>query len=272
MTDTTEHTGLTRLDAAFAKAKSEGRGALMPFVCAGHPTPDALPAVLRSLAEAGADAVEIGFPFSDPIADGPVIAAAMHEALTAGYTTDRLFDQIASVRGDISIPLIAMVSASIVEGLSGPAAFAERAASAGFDGLIIPDLPLEESERARQAAADNNLGLALLIAPTTPAERAAKIAKACTGFVYLVARAGVTGERGEAPEIERLVGPIRSATQTPIACGFGIATADHVRAVTKHADAAIVGSALVRKLSESKDDPAAAARNLTTDLAASLTN
>lgn len=262
-----------RIDDIFASARGEGRRLLMPFVCAGSPTRDCLPEVLLGLERGGASIVEVGFPFSDPIADGPVIAAAMHAALSRGSTPSEVFDQVRGVRDRLRVGLVAMVSVSLVEAMGGGATFCARAADAGFDGLIVPDCPLEESGRLREAAAARGLTLSLLVAPATPAGRAAEIARACTGFVYLLARAGVTGERAEAPEIESRVATLRAAAPTPVACGFGISTSEQVRAVTRHADAAIVGTALVRRLGEAggqNADIGAAAEGFCRELAGGL--
>lgn len=237
-----------RIDAAFAKLKESGHGGLMPFVCAGAPTIDALKEVLPALSESGATVIEVGIPFSDPIADGPVIAAAMHEAIARGITPAKIFEQVKSVRDRVESGIVAMVSVSLVHGMGGPGAFCKLAADAGFDGCIFPDAPLEESEHLAAACAENGLTCSLLIAPSTPADRASAIAERCSGFVYLIARAGITGERNEAPEIAERVKMLRGVTRLPIACGFGISTAEHVAAVVTHADAAIVGTALVRRL------------------------
>lgn len=238
-----------RIQEHFRQLRQSGQTALMPFLCAGHPTADALPSTILAVEQAGAAAVEIGFPFSDPIADGPVIAAAMHEALGRGVTPELIFDQVRTIRPQTGLGLIAMVSVTIID-RSGQDAFMRRAANAGFDGLIVPDAPLEESSRLRSAAREHDLTLTLLIAPTTPEPRAAAIAQACTGFIYLLARTGITGEQKDAPEVAERVAMLRRHTDTPIACGFGISTAEHVRAVTQHADAAIVGSALVKRMGE----------------------
>lgn len=250
----------------------------MPFICGGHPAnmppQDAVPItalLLPALERAGASIVEVGIPFSDPIADGPVIAAAMHEALRHGATPLAVFDQVASVRAELSIGLVAMCSISIVHRLGGAAGFCRQAAAAGFDGLIVPDIPLEESGEIREAAAGAGLRLSLLIAPTTPPARAAQIARASTGFVYLLARTGITGERQEAPQVAGLVRTIQDATDLPIACGFGISTPEHVRAVVREggADAAIVGSALVRRMGQA-GDPIAEAERFIRELAGGL--
>jgi len=262
-----------RIDDIFAELRGARRKALMPFVCAGHPAPGALGGMLGELERAGASAVEVGIPFSDPIADGPVIAAAMHEALEQGATPERVLEEIAEARSDLSIGLIAMVSVSIVRRLGGEAGFCSACARAGFDGLIVPDLPVDEAEDVAKAAGDAGLSLSLLVAPTTTDERAERIVNACSGFVYLLARVGITGERDAAPQIEDHVLRLRNMTNLPIACGFGISTAEHVRAVVQHADAAIVGSALVRHVDQASragEDPVAAAGEFTRRLAAGL--
>ncbi len=247
----------------------------MPFVCGGHPRPGTLGEILPALERGGASVVEIGIPFSDPIADGRVIASAMHEALAAGATPLGVFEEVASVRDNLSIGIVAMTSVSIVHRMGGPASFARTAAKAGFDGLIVPDVPLEESGEIREAAAKAGLSCSLLVSPNSPPERAGAILRASTGFVYLLARSGITGEQHSAPEIGPAVRALRAAGNLPIACGFGIATAEHVRAVVDAggADAAIVGSALVRRLAQAGADGQAlgdAAERFTRDLAVGL--
>lgn len=241
---------MNRVETAFARLKETGGGGLMPFVCAGAPTADTIGEVLPALSEAGATVIEIGIPFSDPIADGPVIAAAMHGALERGMTPAGVFEQVRAVRDRVDSAIVAMVSVSLVYGMGGPEAFCSRASEAGFDGCIFPDAPLEESEPLAAACAAHGLTCSLLIAPTTPPERAKAIAERCSGFIYLIARAGITGERSDAPEIAERVATLRQVTKLPIACGFGISTAEHVSAVVRHAEAAIVGTALVRRLDD----------------------
>lgn len=264
---------MNRIEAAFDTLKESGQGGLMPFVCAGAPTLDALTAVLPALSEAGASVIEVGIPFSDPIADGPVIAAAMHEAIGRGITPTKVFEQVRSVRGRVESGLVAMVSVSLVHAMGGPEAFAGRAAEAGFDGCIFPDAPLEESDELAAACGAAGLTCSLLIAPTTPEARARLIAEKCSGFVYLLARAGITGEQRDAPEIAERVRMLRRVTRLPIACGFGISTPDHVRAVVQHADAAIVGTALVRRLETAQKQGqslAAEAEGFVTELSTGL--
>lgn len=264
---------VNRIEAIFAELRQNQRRAVMPFVCGGFPAPGSLVELLPALERSGAAIVEIGFPFSDPIADGPVIAAAMHEALLRGATPAGVLDEVAAVRSRVSLGLVAMVSVSIVWRMGGPAGFVARAAEAGFDGFIFPDVTFEESGELRRAAAARGCSASLLVAPTTAPKRAHDIARACTGFVYLLARTGITGERQDAPEIGRMVANIRQATDLPIACGFGISSADHVGAVVRHADAAIVGSALVRRMSDAAragGDAVAEAESFTRELVRGL--
>ncbi len=241
-----------RVGEHFAALTDAGRKTVIPFITGGHPTINATSELILGLDGAGADIIEIGIPFSDPIADGPVIAAAMHRVLTAGTRFGQVFHEVAKVRDQVDAAIVAMVSVSIVEGAGGPAKFCERAKAAGFDGFIFPDAPLEETIPFAQAAAEKDLSVTLLVAPTTPIARATKIAEACTGFVYLLARSGITGERADAPDIGPRVTELRRATRRPIACGFGISTPEHVAAVVEHADAAIVGSALVRIIEDAE--------------------
>ena len=252
-----------RIVHIFTELRKQKKSALMPFITAGYPDLETTAALLLALEQAGASICEIGIPFSDPIADGPVIAASMHDALERGFDLEEMFAMIKSVRPTVSMGLVAMVSYSIVYRY-GLNKFVNRCADAGFDGFIFPDLPIEESADARAAAKKAGLTCSLLIAPNTPIDRAREIAEASTGFVYLLARVGITGERSDAPEIGGLVEQLRGssggsgsgescAMKTPIACGFGIGSPDSVLAVTQHAEAAIVGSAIVKRMEQMVD-------------------
>ncbi len=228
----------------------------MPFVCGSHPRPGDSTRLLGALGAAGASVVEVGYPFSDPIADGPVIAAAMHDALGAGATPAGVHAEIAAARrGGATVGVVAMVSVSIVWRV-GPARFIANAKAAGVDGFIFPDVPLEESPELLARTRDAGLTASLLVGPATDAKRAAQIAGACSGFVYVLARAGITGAAaGEGPAVEaigRRVRELRQATDLPLAVGFGISTAAHVRSVVRdaRADAAIVGSVLVKRMED----------------------
>lgn len=266
---------MPRIDDIFAALRAGNRKALMPFLCGGHPARGDLGRLIPALESAGASVIEVGIPFSDPIADGPVIAAAMHDAIQGGATPASVFEEIAEVRPRVRCGLVAMVSVSIVHRMGGPAAFMGQAAKAGFDGFIVPDAPLEESGPLADAARDAGTTLSLLIAPTTPPERVAQIARASSGFVYLLTRSGITGEQSGMPDVAAPVRAIRDATDLPVACGFGISTREQVRAVVAHADAAIVGSGLVRRVSEAAKagrDPVVDAKVFLGQLASGLPN
>lgn len=378
-----------RITSAFHNLRARKKKALMPFLCGGFPRPGLLASILSAVHEAGASIVEVGIPFSDPIADGPVIAAAMHEALSHGATPRSVFEEVRAYRavprtvkidtsfgkehhiypgaplpkqshssivggvggigglgadrlliadlrvevaklndplaremlgfsGNSPAPaasnshgaakpktselgpdigpdlgIVAMVSISIVHrmgtamirakqeagvkvGTSGSAsaalAFCREVADHGFDGLIVPDCPLDEAHDLTEAAGDAGLTMTHLLAPTTSPERAERIVKASSGFVYMLARAGITGERQDAPDISGKVGKLRQMTDLPIAVGFGISSAEHVRSVVQHADAAIVGTAMVRRMSEAGAERAVTvAAEFTRQLAEGLT-
>jgi tryptophan synthase alpha chain len=246
----------------------------MPFVCGGFPRLGLLGQLLEACESGGAVIAEVGIPFSDPIADGPVIAAAMHEAIVAGATPLSVMQEVQAARGKLGLGIVAMVSVSIVHRMGGPAGFAKIAKEHGFDGLIVPDAPLEEAGAIRDACRANDLAFSMLIAPSTPRERAEAIAKSCSGFVYVMARMGITGESSQAPEVANRVQQLRQVTDLPLAVGFGVSNADHVAAVVKHADAAIVGSALVKRMGEAhkaKRDVVRESKDMVGSLAMGLT-
>lgn len=259
---------MSRIDGIFESLRKEGRSGLMPFITGGYPTLDVTAKVIPAMEQAGASIVEIGIPFSDPIADGPVIVASMHESLEAGVTPNAIFKMVAAVRSSTRLGLIAMVSHSIVHRI-GTQAFVEKAAESGIDGFIIPDLDTASGEAVSTLIRKRGMSLSLLIAPTTAPGRMKTLINLSSGFIYLLARAGLTGERDAAPDIAPQVEAIRKLTDLPIAVGFGISRAEHVAAVTKHADAAIVGSALVRRMGEAAD-PVAAASSFVSNLARGL--
>jgi len=252
---------MSRLDAIFAQIRSTGRKAIMPFVTGGYPSLDVTKRVIPELERSGASIVEIGFPFSDPIADGPVIAASMHQTLQAGVTPVMIFEMVKRVRPLTKLGLVAMVSDSIITRM-GPERFVRLAADSGFDGLIVPDIDLEAARPLSGLCKANGLACTLLIAPTTKPDRIAAITQLCSGFIYLLARVGITGETAQldAAALAERVRIVRQHSSLPIAVGFGITTAEHVRQVTQQggADAAIVGSALVRAMGASPDPVKAA--------------
>lgn len=272
---------MNRVEGAFAEARGAGRKTLVPFAVGGAPDGSAFPRILAALERAGAGVIEVGMPFSDPVADGPVIAAAMHEALRRGATTVRVFDGIREAREahGVRAPIVLMTSVSLVERF-GAEAFARAARDAGADGVIFPDAPLEESPRYTEPARRAGLATTLLIAPMTPPDRAEAIAHQCSGFVYLLARAGITGGGGtlDVASLRERIALVRRATSVPIAVGFGIATAAHVRAAVHEAgaDGAIVGSALVAAIGavgrpeSEKVDSAEAAHSFVVSLVSGL--
>ncbi len=238
---------MNAIDLLFQRLQAERRKAFIPFVTAGDPNIATTVAVAHTLAEAGADLIEIGFPYSDPIADGPVIQASYTRALTAGL---RLADVFACIREmkTCQRPLAGMVSYSLVH-RRGPETFARLAREAGLSGLIVPDLPLEESESLGRIAADADLSLIQLVTPTTPLDRALRIASQSTGFLYCVSITGITGEREQLPiQIRELLEKLRRETTLPLCVGFGISKPEHVRLLRDHADGIIVGSAIVRRV------------------------
>ncbi|MEM6314164.1 MAG: tryptophan synthase subunit alpha, partial [Planctomycetota bacterium] len=203
--------------------------ALVPFIAGGFPSVDVLPETIRQVTEAGAAAIEIGIPFSDPIADGPTIQSAYTEALAAGATVEKVLAAVATV--EPAVPRIAMVSHSVVY-RHGVARFCTRLKDAGVTGLLVPDLPLGEAESVCTVVRDAGLDTVLLVAPTTPADRRAKITALATGFVYYLSVAGVTGARSHLPEdLARNVEQLKRMTDTPVCVGFGIGNAEQVTAV-----------------------------------------
>ncbi|MEX2448436.1 MAG: tryptophan synthase subunit alpha [Solirubrobacterales bacterium] len=247
--------------AAFAKAEGEGRAALMPYMMAGYPDCESSLAVAAAYADSGADLIELGVPFSDPLADGPTIHAAATAALGAGATLEAALEVCASVSGRVPVVLMAYANMVLTQGESArPAAagapkadeFARRAADAGAAGAIVPDLPLDEAAAGRGARAAEGLALVPLVAPTTPAKRRAEICAVATGFVYVVSTVGTTGERAELPTglAELVTGTKADAGDVPVAVGFGIGTPEQAAEVGRVADGVIVGSRLVRAAGE----------------------
>lgn len=252
----TASSGTERIEAAFQAAESEGRAALMPYMMAGYPDRETSIAVADAYAES-ADLVELGVPFSDPLADGPTIHAAATAALAAGATLETALE-ICEEIGE-RVPVVFMVYANMVLAHGGTTEFARRALAAGACGAIVPDLPLEEAEPVRTAFDDAGLALVPLVAPTTPEERRARICDSARGFVYVVSTVGTTGERDELPaELEDLVAATKGDAGTPVAVGFGIGTPEQAAQVGRVADGVIVGSRLVRAAGEAGGPEAAA--------------
>jgi tryptophan synthase alpha chain len=240
----------TSIDAAFAAARAEGRAALMPYLMGGFPDEATAMAVAQAYADAGADLIELGVPFSDPLADGPVIHAADTAALQAGATLESVLETCREVAD--RIPVALMVYSNMI--LAAGPEFASRAAEAGAAGVIVPDLPLEERGPIAEVLNGRDLTLIPLIAPTTPPERRARICAAAEGFVYLVSTVGVTGERAALPaELSELISTAKREAEVPVAVGFGISTPEHAAAVGREADGVIIGSRLVREVADAAD-------------------
>lgn len=252
---------MNRIDALFARLKREGRPALMPFLTAGDPDLPTTAALVAEMVRRGADMIEVGIPYSDPIADGPVIAASYTRALRGGVKLARIFQAFRTLRaegaegGPVDAPLVAMLSYAIIH-RQGPERFLREAVTAGFDGLIVPDLPVEESDSLCRRATALDLRLIQLVTPATPRDRALAIARSTTGFLYYVSVAGITGERRALPpELAENVAWLRSQTDLPICIGFGIGTPEQIRELAPVADGLIVGSALVRRLADAHGRP-----------------
>lgn len=240
----------TRVQDRFAEATAAGVGSLVPYFTSGFPTPAVTEALIRRADALGATVVEIGIPYSDSIADGPVIQDSFHEVLSRGYRLADTFDLVSRVRSAVDCGLVAMVSYSIIHRI-GVDAFLARAAEVGFDGLISPDVPAEEAATLSAAAAAVGLCHIGLVAPTTSASRRAEIVRASSGFIYQIAVAGTTGERsGFSGSIRKVIEPLRQISRLPVCVGFGVSSAEQVRAVCQFADGAIVGSAIVRRLAD----------------------
>ncbi len=251
-TSGTNHTvGARRIAAAFARARAEGRAALIPYVVAGYPDAETSLRIALAAADAGADVLEVGLPYSDPLADGATLQRASGVALRAGATLEgslRLIERIGAERPDI--PLVPMAYANQVIGGGDGAPVARRLASAGAAGLIVADLTPDEGAPFEAIARDVGLAVIYLVAPTTPAARRAAIAARSGGFLYCVSLVGVTGARATLPaSVGRHVRDVKAASPVPVAVGFGVSKPAHVRAIAKAgADGVIVASALVDAL------------------------
>lgn len=236
---------MSRLQAVFTRLRDEHKPGLVTYVTAGDPDLDRTAGILRALDRAGADVLEVGVPFSDPLADGPVIQRATERALAAGTTLSGVLDLLHSMRGEIEAPIVIFSYANPILRL-GAERFADRAAAAGVDGVLILDLPIEEADDFRAMLAKRGIDTILLLSPTTTDVRLRRAAELGSGFLYAISRLGVTGARDSlADGAQEMVRRIRTVSDLPVALGFGISKPDHVREVGQWADAAVVGSALV---------------------------
>jgi len=246
---------VSRITARFEELLGRGEGALIAFVTAGDPEIEATPKIAKALEEGGADMIELGLCFSDPIADGPTIQAASERALKAGMNPDIYFETVRKIRKIVKVPLICLTYFNLVlkRGINH---FMEDCRKSGIDGVIIPDLPVEEADEVMEKADENGVDVIFLVAPTTTEERMKKILNSARGFVYLVSLLGVTGARKELSKtVGETVRRARRASEKriPLAVGFGISTPEHVREVIRSgADGAIVGSAIVNIMAKNK--------------------
>jgi tryptophan synthase alpha chain len=247
---------VSRIDEAFARLRQRGERALIPYFCAGDPSLEMTARLVEEADARGADVIEVGMPFSDPLADGPTIQRAAVRSLERGTSLYRLLPVLAGVSGRIRAPLVLMTYLNPLHRY-GLDKVTRDLAQAGVAGLIVPDCPLDESAPLARAAEAASLDLVALAAPTSGPDRLRRIARASRGFVYLVPLTGITGERAAVPpELVRLVRDLRAVTTKPVCVGFGISTPDQVAAVVRHADGAIVGSAIVGLVERLAADPA----------------
>jgi tryptophan synthase alpha chain len=246
---------MSQVDQTFAKLKSEKRKALMPFVTAGDPDLAFTAAVLKELVARGASLCEVGVPYSDPIADGPVIQASYTRALDKGVKLGGILKVLGETTPKLAAPVVTMVSYAIVY-RHGVEKYCDEARAAGVAGLIVPDLPVEESPQLAAICTKRELSLIQLVTPTTPRDRAIRICETSTGFVYYVSVAGITGERTQLPpDLVDNVGWLREQTKLPICIGFGISRPEHVKLLAPVADGLIVGSAIVRRIAAADHQP-----------------
>ncbi len=244
----------SRIRDAFTKAKQEGRAAFVAYLCAGDPDLETSLAACRALIEAGIDVLELGVPFSDPLADGLTNQLAAQRALESGMTGDKVLELVRRVREFSDVPIVFYTYYNLVFA-KGSEDYAETAKAAGADALLTLDLPPEESAEHLAACEAQGLETVYIVAPTTPDERLEAICAATTGFVYYVSREGVTGEQSSMAEgIQARVATIQQHTDLPVVVGFGVSTAEHVRTVAQAADGVVVGSAIVNCIAQNPSD------------------
>ncbi len=246
---------MRRIEQAFSALKKKGEKALVAYITAGYPDLETTRALIPSLVRAGVDILEVGVPFSDPTADGPVIQAASQAALKNGTTLSRVLDLIGGLRGTVQIPIVLFSYYNPIFSM-GRAAFAKRASAAGVDGLLVVDLPAEEALELRKETDPMGIDFISLVAPTTADERMKKILKTASGFIYYISVTGVTGTRGpEMDETQRNVAAIRASTKRPVVVGFGVSTPEQARRISEMADGVVVGSAFVKLIGDMSGSP-----------------
>ncbi len=246
---------MSAIDLLFQRLRAERRKAFMPFITAGDPDLDFTAVVIRELAKRGCSMCEVGIPYSDPIADGPVIQASYTRALEHKIKLREILDALHGAGRDVEMPLVTMVSYAIVY-RHGLEAFVAEAKEAGLAGAIVPDLLVEESEPLRAICQREDFSLIQLVTPTTPRERAVRIAEASSGFLYCVSVTGITGERNTVPaQLLENIAWLREQTDLPLCVGFGVSQPQHIAQLAPVADGVIVGSAIVRRIAEAATRP-----------------
>jgi tryptophan synthase alpha chain len=246
---------MSRISAAFERIRAEKRTGLVTYVTAGDPDLSRSAQILQALDRAGADVLEVGIPFSEPLADGPVIQRATERALAAGTTASKVLDLVSSLRSSIKAPIVLFSYANPILRM-GIDAFGDRARQAGVDGVLVLDLPIEEAELFRNGMAARAVDMIFLLSPTTTDARIRQAGKLGRGFLYGISRLGVTGARDTiAGGAEALAARIRVSTSLPLALGFGISSPEQVRQIGRWADAAVVGSGLVGVIAEAGKSP-----------------
>ena len=257
---------VTRLESTFARLRAERRLALIAYLTVGYPRLDLTPTLVRAAAASGADAIELGIPFSDPLADGRTIQAASQLALKGGVTVARALEMAKAVREQVEIPLLFMTYLNPILAY-GVERFCRAAHEAGIDGLIVPDLPASEASDLRRAAEAAALDLVFFVAPTSREAAIEAACEAASGFIYCIAVTGVTGARAELdPALLPLIETVRRHTTLPVVVGFGISRPEHLQALQGKADGVIVASALLDAIAQSPGDPASRVRQFLTGL------
>ncbi len=251
---------MNRLETTFNQLKAKGEKALIAYIMAGDPSLQETEHLVLELERAGADVIELGVPFSDPIADGPVIQQAAERALRSGTTLRKILNTVSALRARTQIPIVLMAYYNTIHAF-GEAGFCRRAVEVGVDGLIVPDMPPEEAGPLTAPAEEAGLDLIFLLAPTSTAERRKTVTKQSHGFVYYVSLTGITGAKlNNVQDVGQHVAKIRRLTTVPVAVGFGVATPDDAARVAQMADGVIVGSAIVRQVADYQQDSLLAKR------------
>lgn len=246
---------MNRIDKKFQELKTKKKPAFIPFITAGDPDLQTTKDLILEFEKRGADIIELGIPFSDPIADGPIIQASYYRALMKGTKVAHILDMVSEVRKKSEIPIVSMVSYSTVF-KKGYQVFIENAMRAGLDGLTIPDMPVEENHELFELAKKHDFKIVCFIAPTTTEHRVTMIAQKAQGFLYYISVVGITGIRDKLPDdVIQNIRKLKQMTQIPVAVGFGVSTSEHARMIGSVADGVIVGSAIMREIERHGKEP-----------------